>query len=206
MYSKYLSPLFSRSTTPFNLRDDDKLIQPLKRTTTLGIKSLAYCGTQHWKKIPPWCISALTLNNFKTLMRKWVGPTRGCSMCELVIQIVLYVPKTMCIYVCMHAWACYAQMHERTCACINMKIRIVNYLCMYMYFFISCHFIGIIYIYIFSSYTSCLYAYIYMSVDIHALVYERMCACIYEYIRVVCMITCVWVYFNLVILFISYIL
>ena len=50
MDSKYLSPLFSRSTTPCNLRDDDKLIQPLKRTTTLGIKSLAYCGTQHWKK------------------------------------------------------------------------------------------------------------------------------------------------------------
>ena len=34
MDPKYLSALFSKTSTPYNLRDDNKLIQPLKRTTT----------------------------------------------------------------------------------------------------------------------------------------------------------------------------
>ena len=34
MNPEYLSPLFSRSTTPYNLRDNNKLIQPIERTTT----------------------------------------------------------------------------------------------------------------------------------------------------------------------------
>ena len=45
MDPKYLSALFSKASTPYNLGDDNKLIQPLKRTTTYGIKSLAYYGT-----------------------------------------------------------------------------------------------------------------------------------------------------------------
>ena len=44
MDPKCLSALFSKTSTLYNLRDDNKLIQPLKRTTTYGIKSLAYYG------------------------------------------------------------------------------------------------------------------------------------------------------------------
>ena len=39
---EYLSSLFSKSIVPYQLRDNNKLIQPLKRTTTFGIKSFAY--------------------------------------------------------------------------------------------------------------------------------------------------------------------
>ena len=120
-------------------------------------------------------------------MRKWVGPTRGCSMCELVIQIVLYVPKTMCIYVCMHAWACYAQMHERTCACINMKIRIVNYLYMYMYFF-----------YILSFYWYHIYIYflilhqLLICIYIWVLIYMRWCMSAYVHAFMNIYVSSVW--------------
>ena len=82
MGPKYLSPALSRSITTYNLLDLNKLIQPLKRTTTFGIKSLAYYGTHLWNIIPHDVKGALTLNNFKTLMRKWVGPTCGCSVCN----------------------------------------------------------------------------------------------------------------------------
>ena len=85
MGSKYLSALFSKASTPYNLRDINKLIQPLKRTTTYGIKSLAYHGTHLWNSLPHDIKGALTLNNFKTLLRKWVGPTCGCSVCEMFI-------------------------------------------------------------------------------------------------------------------------
>ena len=85
MDPKYLSALFSKASTPYNLRDDNKLIQPLKRTTTYGIKSLAYYGTHLWNTLPHDIKGALTLNNSKTLLRKWVGPTCGCSVCEMII-------------------------------------------------------------------------------------------------------------------------
>ena len=45
MGSEYLSALFSKSNVLYQLRDANKLTQPLKRTTTFGIKSLAYFGT-----------------------------------------------------------------------------------------------------------------------------------------------------------------
>ena len=41
---KYLTPLFSMSITPYNHRDKNKFIQPVKRK----IKSLAYYGTHLW--------------------------------------------------------------------------------------------------------------------------------------------------------------
>ena len=67
MDPEYLSPLFSKSTTPYNLRDDNKLIQPLNRTTTYGIKPLAYYGTHLWNLLPHDIKGSLTLNDFKTL-------------------------------------------------------------------------------------------------------------------------------------------
>ena len=85
MDPKYLSALFSKVSTPYNLRDDNKLIQPLKRTTTYGIKTLAYYGTHLWNSLPHDIKGVLTLNDFKTLLRKWVGPTCGCSVYEMII-------------------------------------------------------------------------------------------------------------------------
>ena len=62
MDPKYLSALFSKASTPYNLRDDNKLIQPLQRTTTYGIKSLAYYRTHLWNSLPHDIKGALTLN------------------------------------------------------------------------------------------------------------------------------------------------
>ena len=41
MDPEYLSALSSKSSTPYNLRDDNKLIQTLKRTTIYEVTSLA---------------------------------------------------------------------------------------------------------------------------------------------------------------------
>ena len=53
MDPEYLLALFSKSSIPYNLRDDNKLIQPLMRTTTYGIKSLAFYGTNLSNLFPP---------------------------------------------------------------------------------------------------------------------------------------------------------
>ena len=85
MGPKYLSALLFRSITPYNLGGQNKLIQPLKRTTTFGIKSLAYYGTHLWNILPHDVKGALTFNSSKTLMRKWMCPTCRCSVRNLVI-------------------------------------------------------------------------------------------------------------------------
>ena len=83
-WTTYLSHFLSMSITLDNLRDQNMLIQPLKRTTTFGIKSLAYYWTHLWNILPHVVKGALTLNNLKTLLRKWVGPICGCSVFNLV--------------------------------------------------------------------------------------------------------------------------
>ena len=52
MGPEYLSTLLSKSNVPYQLRDGNKLTQPLKRTSTFGIKSLAYFGTHLWNMLP----------------------------------------------------------------------------------------------------------------------------------------------------------
>ena len=86
----YLSCLFSKSNTPYKLRDDNKLIQPLKRTTTFGIKSYAYFGTHLWNMLPNHIKNSVSLYDFKSLIRKWSGPTCCCSVCTQVIWSLVF--------------------------------------------------------------------------------------------------------------------
>ena len=85
MGPRYLSHLFSKSIIPYQLRDDNKLIQPLKRTTSFGIKSFAYFGTHLWNMLPQHIKNSVSLYNFKSLIRKWSGPTCCCSVCTQVV-------------------------------------------------------------------------------------------------------------------------
>ena len=81
----YSSCLFSKSNTPYQSRDDNKLIQPLKRTTTFGIIYFAYFGTHLWNMLPNHIKSSVSLYDFKSLIRKWSGPTCCCSVCTQVV-------------------------------------------------------------------------------------------------------------------------
>ena len=85
MSPEYLSSLFSKSNVLYQLRDSNKLIQPLKRTTTFGIKSLAYFGSHLWNMLPHHIKNSLSLCNFKSMIGKWSGPTCHCCVCTLVV-------------------------------------------------------------------------------------------------------------------------
>ena len=65
----YLSSLFEKSNVPYQLRDNDKLVQPLKRTTTFGIKYFAYFGAHLWNLLPHHIKESVSLYNFKSLER-----------------------------------------------------------------------------------------------------------------------------------------
>ena len=81
---EYLS-LFSKSSVPYSLRDNNKLIQQKMRTTTFGIKSFSYYGAHLWNSLPVDIKSAVTLTNFKTLVKNWQGPSCHCPVCQLII-------------------------------------------------------------------------------------------------------------------------
>ena len=70
MGPRYLSQLFSKSSIPYQLRDDNKLIQPLKRTTSFGIKSFAYFGTHLWNMLPQHIKNSVL---FQVIDAKMVG-------------------------------------------------------------------------------------------------------------------------------------
>ena len=89
MSPEYLS-LFSKSSIPYSLRDNDKLIQQKMRTTTFGIKSFSYYGAHLWNSLPVDIKNAVTLGNFKTLVRNWQGPSCHCSVCQLIIWIRIF--------------------------------------------------------------------------------------------------------------------
>ena len=93
----YLSSLFLKSDVPDQLRDNNKLIQPLKRTTTFGIKSLAYFGAHLWNLLPHHVKNSVPLCNFKSLIKKWSGPTCSCCVCTLVILLFASAHNDLCL-------------------------------------------------------------------------------------------------------------
>ena len=87
----YLSSLFEKSNVPYQLRDNNKLVQPLKRTTTFGIKSFAYFGAHLWNLLPLHIKESVSLYNFKSLVKKWSGPTCSCCVCSIVVWCFAFI-------------------------------------------------------------------------------------------------------------------
>ena len=87
----YLSSLFEKSNVPYQLRDNNKLVQPLKRTTTFGLKSFAYFGAHLWNLLPHHIKESVSLYNFKSLVKKWSGPTCSCCVCCIVVWCFAFI-------------------------------------------------------------------------------------------------------------------
>ena len=85
MTPNYLSELFVEANTPYDTRDKCKLIQPLKRTTTYGLRSFQYYGAHVWNMLPINMKAAQTLREFKLLVKSWPGPTCSCHICTALL-------------------------------------------------------------------------------------------------------------------------
>ena len=84
----YLSDLFVKADTPYDTRDKNKLIQPLKRTTTYGLRSFQYYGAHVWNMLPINIKTAHSLHEFKSLIRSWPGPTCSCHICTALLWLM----------------------------------------------------------------------------------------------------------------------
>ena len=85
MTPNYLSELFGKADTPYDTRDKFKLIQPLKRTTTYGLRSFQYYCAHVWNMLPVNIKAAQSLREFKSLIRSWPGPTCSCQLCVALL-------------------------------------------------------------------------------------------------------------------------
>ena len=88
MSPEYLS-FFSKSSIPYSLRDNNKLMQQNMRTTTFGIKSFSNYGAHLWNSLPVDIINTVTLGNFKTL-KELVGslmPLLSMSTYDLNLNV-----------------------------------------------------------------------------------------------------------------------
>ena len=81
----YLSDLFVKADTPYDTRDKNKLIQPLKRTTTYVLRSFQYYGAHVWNMLPINIKTAHSLHEFNSLIRSWPGPTCSCHICTALL-------------------------------------------------------------------------------------------------------------------------
>ena len=80
-YPEYLKSIFVKKVVSYNLRNERILTMPKVKTTTHGIKSFHYFGAKIWNMLPANCKSALNIEDFKTMINYWSGPSCKCTMC-----------------------------------------------------------------------------------------------------------------------------
>ena len=69
----YLNPIFDVKSLPYALRDSLKLTQPIKDTTTFGLRSVSYVGSKLWNELPIHIKNAPDIPQFKIRLKNWTG-------------------------------------------------------------------------------------------------------------------------------------
>ena len=78
-----LHDLFEKKELNYNLRDSNKINQPLVNTKKFGIHSLRYSGALLWNQLPFDVKNSTDLKTFKNLIKKWDGSSCKCGVCLL---------------------------------------------------------------------------------------------------------------------------
>ena len=71
-----MSCLFQKKATVYELRNDIAVIQPRKKTTTYGIRSLSYIGAKLWNdmKFRIDDLENISIDDFKEMLNSWNMP------------------------------------------------------------------------------------------------------------------------------------
>ena len=68
----YVSELFRAQESLYEMRDNDKFIQPQYNTVCYGKNSIRYFGPKLWNNIPILIKNSQSLNTFKSAVTKWL--------------------------------------------------------------------------------------------------------------------------------------
>ena len=71
----YLNKLFEIKDSPYDTRKSIQLVQPLRQTTTYGLRSISYTGAKLWNDLPFQIddITELDVHDFKDILKSWEG-------------------------------------------------------------------------------------------------------------------------------------
>ena len=79
----FLHDMFVANTAPYNLRESNKLSLPKVNTQKYGINSLKFQGAKIWNGLPEELKNSNDVNEFKSKLCMWSGPTCACNCCIL---------------------------------------------------------------------------------------------------------------------------
>ena len=109
---EYLSDTFEKSDNTYCMRDKNKLIQPLKRTTAYGLKSFGYYSSHVWNMLPVHFKSCESISEFKNRIKHWSTPTCSCSMCAALLWFDVYRASS---FMHKHMFYCLCEMAMLEC-------------------------------------------------------------------------------------------
>ena len=71
----YLNELFEIKAIPYETRKSIQLVQPLRQTTTYGLRTISYTGAKLWNDLPFQIddISELDVQDFRSILKSWKG-------------------------------------------------------------------------------------------------------------------------------------
>ena len=68
----YIKHMFRMQHTPYDMRDNEKLILPHFNTVNFGKNSIKYYGAKLWNMLPVDIKNSASLNTFKSAVNKWL--------------------------------------------------------------------------------------------------------------------------------------
>ena len=78
----FMKEMFQEKDTPYNLRDNQLLLQPKFKKIKYGKNTFRYYGSHIWNSLPIKYKESTTLEAFKEQLKDWDGPTCKCPMCD----------------------------------------------------------------------------------------------------------------------------
>ena len=87
---KYLNDLFTIKERKYQLRNVSIIYRDKVQTTNHGLKSFKDYGAKIWKSLPNSCKSAISVEDFKVLIKSWNGPKCSCSVCLLFTWLICF--------------------------------------------------------------------------------------------------------------------
>ncbi len=111
---KYLQDIIEKSNCDYNLRSSSHLTQPKCNTVSYGLISFRYNGPKMWNSLPNYIKKAISLSEFKFLIKSWDGPKCLCNLCQTMLSItfvhIIYIIiqmsilKLVCLCLYMRLW------------------------------------------------------------------------------------------------------
>ena len=83
---EYLNEMFTTKKCQYNLRDTSILERFKSNTTRYGLKSFRNYGAKIWNLLPNNCNSAVSLDDFKNMIKSWNGPSCKCPVCSMFLN------------------------------------------------------------------------------------------------------------------------